>query len=104
MIGDAAATRLSTEFGGRRIYIRKDAMADVAMIERIGERAARLLSARFGGVHIEVPLRIGRRERILRLSREGATVSGIAAQLHCSRRYVMQVRAEARTASSSPSY
>ena len=66
----------------------------------IGHEAACALAEIYGGDRIEIPNPPPRRVRILELRASGVSIDVIARTLHCTRRRVFQVMAEARALSS----
>lgn len=102
-IGETAAGQLSARFGGRRLYIPRDPGPHHPITVVVGAEAAKILAADHSGRHVDVPLSLGVRARILDLSRQGVQVSRIAEMLRCTERHVYYVRAEAREDGEDPS-
>lgn len=95
VIGEDAALRLAVAFGGRQLYIPKNAPAGSELVEAIGESAATKLAQRWGGVHFAMPLERGKRARIVELSNaDELSVGEIARLVGCTERHVYQVRRE----------
>lgn len=93
VIGETAAIRLSSAFGGRQIYIPHRPRSDSELVQVIGDLAAAQLAKRFGGLSYTVPITAGKWARIIELRKEERTVRDIADQVGCSERYVYQVLA-----------
>lgn len=102
LVGNDGATRLVAAFGGTRIYIPQTAAPDDALSASIGFPAATALAAIYGGDRIEIPNPTPRRVRIVELRASGLSIDAIALALHCTRRRVFQVMAEARAVTLPP--
>ena len=102
LIGNDGATRLVAAFGGTRIYIPQTADPDDALSASIGFTAATALAEIYGGDRIEIPNPTPRRVRIVELRASGLSIDAIALALHCTRRRVFQVMAEARAVTLPP--
>lgn len=96
VIGEQAAIRLSAHFGGRQVYVPHRPRPDSELVQVLGEDLAELLARRHGGLAYDVPLRCGRRARIIQMRREGTPVETIAKTVGCTARYVYQVVAAYR--------
>jgi Homeodomain-like domain-containing protein len=99
VIGERATEELLTRFGGRRLYVPHLPQQGDQLTSAIGPEAARRLAKIFGGDHVELPNPTPRRILILQLRNAGLSVDAIARHLHCTRRRVYQVLAEARSQS-----
>lgn len=96
MIGIEGAARLIGAFAGMRLYVPHAPEPDDSLSEVIGLEAARALAQIYGGDRIDVPNPTPRRIQIVDLRANGVSIDGIARELHCTRRRVFQVLAEAR--------
>ena len=96
LIGEEAADKLLEKFGGRRLYVPHLPQLGDVLTGAIGKAAAERLSELFGGDRVDVPNPTPRRTLIVRLRGAGLSVDAIAGVVHCTRRRVYQVLAEAR--------
>jgi len=96
LIGIDSAGRLVAAFGGMRLYIPQSPEPEDTLSEAIGHLAALKLAGVYGGDRIDVPNPTPRRTRIIELRANGVSIDLIARSLHCTRRRVFQVLAEAR--------
>lgn len=96
LIGEEAADKLVAKFGGRRLYVPHLPQTGDVLTGAIGKAAAERLSELFGGDRVEVPNPTPRRALIVQLRSAGLSVAEIARVVHCTRRRVFQVLAEAR--------
>jgi Mor family transcriptional regulator len=96
VIGQDAAVRLSAHFGGRQLYVPHTPPAGSELVGVVGEIAARKLGRRFGGVIYMVPIREGKRARIIEARRQKRKIREIASDLACTERHVYKVLAEFR--------
>jgi len=96
LIGEEAADKLLQKFGGRRLYVPHLPQLGDVLTGAIGKAAAERLSELFGGDRVDVPNPTPRRTLIVRLRGAGLSVDAIAGVVHCTRRRVYQVLAEAR--------
>ena len=94
-VGDEVALRIALEHGGddgwdvpRHI----DSRAGHALRELVGEQAARIITARFGGDAIPVPL--ARRAVVQYLYGKGLTTAEVATRLGITRRTARRYRTE----------
>ena len=95
-IGEDAALKLVEAYGGRRVYIPHQPIANDVLTSSIGLAAAIRLSQIYGGDRLEVPNPTPRKVRVLELRSNGLSVDAIARKLGCTRRRVFQVLANAR--------
>ena len=95
-IGEEATLRLAAQFGGRQLYVASSPRPDSELVQVIGSEAAEQLGRRYGGVIYQVPLREGKRARIIQLLDAGKAVADIAEQVGCTERHVYHVQAERR--------
>jgi hypothetical protein len=102
LVGSGGAALLIASFGGTRVYIPQEPLITDALSELIGYKALCALAEIYGGDRIEIPNPPPRRVRILELRASGLSIDVIARTLHCTRRRVFQVMAEARESSSMP--
>jgi len=102
LVGSAATAILVATFGGTRVYIPQEPSSTDALSLLIGHDALRALADIYGGDRIEIPNPPPRRVQILELRASGLSIDVIARTLHCTRRRVFQVMAEARALSSTP--
>ena len=93
LIGEAAADRLSRDFGGRRVFVPKSLGEHHPLAASIGLEAARTLVANIGPGDLEPPLSQGRRLRIVELLKAGWKAERIGPAVGCSRRTVFRVKA-----------
>jgi hypothetical protein len=100
LVGDATAAILVATRGGTRVYIPQEPQMTDSLSQLIGYEAACALAEIYGGDRIEIPNPPPRRVRILELRASGVSIDVIARTLHCTRRRVFQVMAEARALSS----
>jgi hypothetical protein len=96
LIGLDSASRLVAAFSGMRLYVPHSPVPDDTLSETIGHQAALALARIYGGDRIDVPNPTPRRTRIIELRADGVSIDLIARSLHCTRRRVFQVLAEAR--------
>jgi hypothetical protein len=96
LIGIDGAARLIGAFAGMRLYVPHTPAPDDSLSELIGHDAARALAQVYGGDRIDIPNPTPRRIQIIDLRASGVSIDGIARSLHCTRRRVFQVLAEAR--------
>lgn len=96
LIGLDSAARLVAAFGGMRLYVPHSPEPDDTLSELIGTAAACALAQVYGGDRIDVPNPTPRRIQIIELRANGVSIDVIARSLHCTRRRVFQVLAEAR--------
>jgi hypothetical protein len=96
LVGGDAASRLVAAFGGTRIYVPQSPAPADTLSAFIGHPAAVALAQIYGGDRLEVPNPPPRRVQILELRASGLSIDAIALSLHCTRRRVFQVMAEAR--------
>jgi len=96
LIGIDRAARLIAAFGGMRLYVPHAPEPNDTLSELIGFDAACALARIYGGNRIDVPNPTPRGIQILELRASGVSIDGIARALHCTRRRVFQVLAEAR--------
>jgi hypothetical protein len=96
LIGLDHAARLISAFGGMRLYVPRSPEPDDTLSELIGSAAACALARIYGGDRIDVPNPTPRRIQIIELRASGVSIDVIARSLHCTRRRVFQVLAEAR--------
>ncbi len=102
LVGNDGAARLVAAYGGTRIYIPQEPLVADALCQLLGHDALCKLAAIYGGDRIEIPNPPPRRLRILELRASGLSIDAIARSLHCTRRRVFQVMAEARATPSTP--
>jgi len=102
LVGNASTALLIATFGGTRVYIPQEPSITDALSLLIGPDALRALADIYGGDRIEIPNPPPRRVRILELRASGLSIDVIARTLHCTRRRVFQVMAEARAVSATP--
>jgi hypothetical protein len=102
LVGNASTAVLIATFGGTRVYIPQEPLMADALSQLIGHDALCALADVYGGDRIEIPNPPPRRVRILELRASGVSIDVIARTLHCTRRRVFQVMAEARALSSAP--
>ena len=86
----------------RRLYVPQAPAPDDALSASIGFPAATALAEIYGGDRIDIPNPTPRRVRIVELRASGLSIDAIALALHCNRRRVFQVMAEARTVTLPP--
>lgn len=98
IIGTEAATCLSIQFGGARLYIPQRAGPDHRLTLAIGQKAADEIIAAMAGDYLDVPHKLARDARIVQLRTDGRTVAQISAAVGCSRRTVQSVLAAKRAA------
>ncbi|MBM3617507.1 MAG: helix-turn-helix domain-containing protein [Alphaproteobacteria bacterium] len=91
LIGEEALAQLSIDFGGSRMTIPLKPGEHSPIAHSIGLRNAQRLSAVWGGLQLEVPLALGRKERILRLHAQGMNNNQIARVTNLSRPYIRSV-------------
>ncbi len=100
LLGPDATVKLLARYGGRRLYVPMKIKDNHRLNWWLGDKA-HLLSDRFGGCSLDLPLarkeisRL-RRQRIIELRRNGASIRQIIATLGCSRRWAQTVLAEAK--------
>lgn len=97
IIGIDGAARLIGAFAGMRLYVPHAPEPDDSLSEVIGLEAALALAQIYGGDRLDVPNPTPRRIQIVDLRANGVSIDGIARELHCTRRRVFQVLAEARS-------
>jgi hypothetical protein len=97
LIGQHATDELITRFGGRRLYVPHIPQPGDLLSDALGRDAAQRLAEIFGGDRVDVPNPTPRRVLILELRNAGLSVYATARHLHCTRRRVFQVLAEARS-------
>jgi hypothetical protein len=102
LVGNDGATRLVAVFGGTRLYVPQAPAPDDALSASIGFPAATALAEIYGGDRIDIPNPTPRRVRIVELRASGLSIDAIALALHCTRRRVFQVMAEARAVTLAP--
>jgi hypothetical protein len=95
LVGWDAAATLSAQFGGTSLYLAKTPPSGSQIVLAIGLDLARKIGDSFGGEYLSVPLRIGRRARILALRRKGKSHSQIALDVGVSVRTVERALAAA---------
>lgn len=100
-LGDAAAARLASTYGGRRVYVPRTPTRRFSAA--VGNEVAAWLSRAFGGEFISVPLGSASRHarvaaEVAGLTRAGHTAGEIAASLGISERSVHRIRARSRHA------
>jgi Mor family transcriptional regulator len=100
VIGNPAADKLITHFGGRRLYIPMVPARGKQIPRSIGMRAAIAMARAFGRERILIPATCDqerRRARIFAMRANGISVSRIARELGCTERYVYKVLALKRS-------
>ncbi len=97
LIGEEAADKIIEKFGGTRLYVPHLPKLGDVLTGAVGNAAAQRLAQAFGGDRVEVPNPPPRRTLIVHLRRAGLSVAAIARAVHCTRRRVFQILAEART-------
>lgn len=91
VIGEEAVAELSMSLAGTRIYIAQKPTEKSPIAVCIGLEAAQKLAKVWGGQEFEIPVRIGRKARILMLSKMGKNNMQIASLLKISLRNVRRI-------------
>ncbi len=91
IIGEDGFLQLSEELGGRRLYIPANPGPASPLAVCLGLDAAKKIGQIYGGMHFEVPVKAGRKARILRMHRDGMPVVRISANLRISIRQVRRI-------------
>lgn len=103
--GLPAAKALAQAYGGRRLFVPKQAKKKHAIAAAVGHDGMSALVDAFGGERIDVPLWTfsgiktfiaGQRRAIIARTQDGESQSKIARDLGCTERAVRKVRAHAR--------
>ncbi|MDP1964003.1 MAG: hypothetical protein Q8K93_17585 [Reyranella sp.] len=95
LLGAVAVDRLSTAFGGRRVYVPANLGAGHPLAVVAGLEAAQQLAANFAGSTLTLPITPGRRRQILDLDAAGWTRAAIASKVRLTERRVYQILADA---------
>ncbi len=96
LIGAAAAMALIEAYPGARLYVPRKPGEHSRIAQVIGMAATLRLAAMYGGETLQLPRPPDLAARIIALRQQGLTAGMIAQQLHCTRRRVFQVLADAR--------
>lgn len=96
LIGAELAAKLSEKFGGTRLYVPAKVGQHHPISEVIGLAAAEQICREFAAHLLLIPLREGKRARILALARANWTRAAIAREVGCGERTVYYVLAESR--------
>lgn len=91
LIGEEKLAQLSLDFGGSVISIPLKAGENSPITYSIGLDAAQMLSDIWGGMSFEVPARIGKKARAVRMIRDGKPVNLIVRLTGLSRREVYRL-------------
>jgi len=91
VIGEDAVAELSMSLAGTRVYIAKNPTEKSPIAACIGIEAAQKLAKVWGGQDFEIPVTIGRKARILMLSKMGKNNMQIASLLKISLRNVRRI-------------
>lgn len=102
-LGDGAALRLISEAGGQQVTVPRRALGS-ALARRLGLEIATCLAERWGGQTLELPSKGAYDSRARAAERRRAVVeagtaqsgSALARQLGCTRRWIQELRREAR--------
>lgn len=96
LLGTDAATALSRDFGGRRLYVPRSVGSAHPIAVSVGRKAAGRLCEFMAGQNLEPPIGAGKRARILELTAGGMQRARVARVVGCTERYVYQVIAETK--------
>lgn len=88
IIGDDLLARLSTELGGRLIYVAANPGVNSPLAVCLGLDAAKKLGQIYGGAEFEVPLKPGKKAQILKHYLDGMPKVRISAEMKISPRAV----------------
>ncbi|MDG3442454.1 hypothetical protein [Nitrospirillum amazonense] len=80
VVGIAAATALSRQWGGRVLYIAHKPTPGCPLAVVVGMEAAEVMARHFGGIHLWFPITQGKHSKVRRLRAEGISISEIARQ------------------------
>jgi len=94
LAGEDAVTKLSIDFGGKRLYIPHKPTENTPLTVSVGLVAARLIADVYGGMDFTVPVNIGKDAEIKILTAQGYSASEIARKVRCSASHVYRVRSK----------
>lgn len=92
LIGAEYAALISMELGGRRVHIPKRSGAHSVLAVCVGLDNAQKISQIYGGMHFDVPVGLGKKAEVMKLTNEGWSAADIARRVRCSIRYVYAIR------------
>ncbi len=94
LIGYESARKIIAEFGGARIWVPVRSTPEAKLTRILGDTAASVLCARFGGDYLQIPNTISGNDiyrRIAELHRQGCKINDIALAVGRSRRTVFRL-------------
>jgi hypothetical protein len=94
VIGRESTRTMITEFGGARIWVPVRSTPESKLARILGEAAASVLCARFGGDYLQIPSTLSGDDihwRIAELHRQGCKINDIALAVGRSRRTVFRL-------------
>jgi hypothetical protein len=94
VIGRDSTQKMITEIGGARIWVPVRSTPESKLTQILGEAAASVLCARFGGDYLQIPSTLSGDDiyrRIAELHRQGCKINDIALAVGRSRRTVFRL-------------
>jgi Helix-turn-helix domain of resolvase len=94
VIGRDSTQKMIVEFGGARIWVPVRSTSESKLTRVLGEAAASVLCARFGGDYLQIPSTLNGDDiyrRIAELHRQGCKINDIALAVGRSRRTVFRL-------------
>jgi hypothetical protein len=94
VIGRDSTRKMITEIGGARIWVPVRSTPESKLTQILGEAAASVLCARFGGDYLQIPSTLSSGDiyrRIAELHRQGCKINDIALAVGRSRRTVFRL-------------
>jgi len=94
IIGDDAVLSLSEALGGLRVYFPYHPGKNSPVAVAVGLDNAIKIGNIYGGMHMDVPITLGKKSQILEMLAKGHTIEHIAIKARCTIRRVYQIKSE----------
>lgn len=91
LIGEELFEQLSGELGGCQLYIPANPSDGCPLAVCVGIEAARKMGEVWGGMEYEVPVLVGRRQKIIKMLDAGIPIVRVSAHLRISIRTVRRI-------------